>query len=378
MVNLENKKYETPQMPDQENLVSFSDQAMLKHRKNLKELSRLFNEYSEKFDNENIYKIEETFVSIEEEIQELIKKLGTQKESKEIETTLNEIDVKKNQIALLKAMLIYAIESGESVNLETIKNLKLESKASLTISEIEAIIQMAEKNWAQIPAMQKTVTEGIKKDLGDREKEQEFIVLRYKGQVIGFLRFEKIDEDTVYTGSLNIFKELRGLKIAEQSLLEIIREKGKEKNVRATVSPRIQAGTCYIEKIGFVGTGYELDYHQTGEPMIEIEINQEKNSQYAYRQADEQGKMLKTAQDIMAEWQGNTFEDGQENIILKYDFSNSREFQEYHQTMQKLLGSGEYAMTRYFRDAKEKGDAGYMVLEKTVQSKRSPKTIKDL
>ncbi|MDD4611224.1 MAG: hypothetical protein PHU73_04725, partial [Patescibacteria group bacterium] len=210
-----------------------------------------------------------------------------------------------------------------------------------------------------------TVVEGLEKDLKSKEKEQEFVILKYKDEIIGFLRFEKIDDNNVIFGSFNIFKDLHGLKIAEQTLLEIVKEKVKEKNIRATVSPRIRIGTCYIEKTGFVGTGYIPNYHQTGEPLIEIEIDEEKNSRFEYRRANEEGKMLNSPKDIISQWQNNDYQTGQETIILKYNFKNPEEFQEYHEAMQKLLGEKKYVLTRYFQDVKEKGDIRYLVLEKT-------------
>lgn len=277
------------------------------------------------------------------------------------------IDLKNNKadIALLASVLRVAKSEGQPIDIEKLQNLNLETKSSLSPEEIEDIIKMSEENWQQIPALQKTVTEDLKNDLKSQEKEQEFIVLKYKGETIGFLRFEKRDNKTIYAGSLNVYKELRGLKIAEQSLLEIIKEKSKEKIVHATASPKIQAGTCYIEKTGFVGTGYIPDYHNSGEPLIEIEIDLEKNKNYSYREEDEQGEMLKTLKDIISEWQGNKYQDNQDIIILKYDFSNPEEFKKYHEDMQKLLNSNDYVMTRYFKDAKkEDKDERYLVLEK--------------
>lgn len=295
-----------------------------------------------------------------------------------VETLLSDLEKSKTEIILLAA----ALKSG--VKIEQIKDWEVVEKEHPDDDEKKEMIAMAERNWDQIKNIKGAVLDGYKKSLSD-DKKRKWYIAKFKGRVASSLGFMPTECGTLYAGSFNVDPEARGLGIGDEMMDSALREESKGHVLEATVSPRIKAGTAYVERTGFVIDGMIADYHQTGEPLFTIRLDNEKNPKYAYRN---EGKDEPIDEEHLKK-QCWTHEDitpliGQESFVLKFDMQ--KDFERMKKVMQELLvaknddmentegdnTTSKYIITRYFRDKKEKSslaseDVRYFVFEKISQ-----------
>ncbi len=289
-----------------------------------------------------------------------------------------ELERTKGELIILTTILKKAKTEGQDIKFNLIKDINLEINRpgeEIQEKDKQQIIEIAQVNWQeQNPAIADAVIKGLKDSLQDT-KNQKCYTLKYKNEVIGFIRFEPTIENKLYVGSLNIVKDLRGLNVGDNLMDASIEREAKASVLEATASPRISAGCNYIDKLGFVATGIIPNYHQTSEPLFTIELNKARNSQFVYKKDD-----IKLEQ-IKSQVQNYNNIDrllGQETIVLKFDVD--KEFDEYQKVLNKLLikmddvnqpvdsqsGKDKYIITRYFPDQEksEKGNIRYLVFEK--------------
>lgn len=291
-------------------------------------------------------------------------------------------DDKENTGKGFLAFVLYsAKKQGYKIDYKKIKNLghSIDDFGSdMNTEDKQDVLEMARENWEkQNPKMADTVIEGLEKSLRNTFG-QKCYLLKYNNKVVSFIRFEPIDDETYYCGSFNVEKILRGLGLGDEMMVMAIKNEAEKKKIEATVSPRLQAGTCYVEKIGFVLDGYIADYHGTGEPLFSMKMDKEKNENYAYRKGKENA--INEEQIKKQCWTQENLNQmiGAETIVLKFDMEN--EFEKMHAAMQKLLVAkndegknvkgqnmeNKYAATRYFQEDKndKNNQARYFVFEK--------------
>jgi len=289
-----------------------------------------------------------------------------------------ELERTKGELIILTTILKKAKMEGQDIKLNLIKDINLEINRpgeEIQEKDKQQIIEIAQENWQeQNPAIADAVINGLKDSLQDT-KNQKCYTLKYKNEVIGFIRFEPTEENKFYVGSLNIAKDLRGLNVGDNLMSASIAREAETNVLEATASPRISAGCNYIDKLGFVVTGIISNYHQTGEPLFTIELNKERNSQFVYK------KDYIELEEIKSQVQDYRNIDrliGKKTIILKFDVD--KEFDEYQQILNRLLimmhdvgqpvdsqsGKDKYIITRYFpdQDKSEKRNLRYLVFEK--------------
>lgn len=295
-----------------------------------------------------------------------------------IDGLLLELERTKGELIVLTTILKKAKTECQDIKFNLVKDINLKiNKPGEEISDDDKrqIIEIARANWQeQNPAIAGAVVKGLQDSLRNT-KNQKCYTLKYKNEVIGFIRFEPTTENKLYVGSLNIVKDLRGLNVGNNLMDASIAREAEANVLEATASPRISAGCNYIDKLGFVVTGIIPNYHQTGEPLFTIELNKARNSQFLYKKDDIKLEQIKS--------QVQNYNDidrllGQKTIVLKFDVD--KEFDEYQKVLNKLLikmndvnqlvdsksGEDKYIITRYFPDQEksEKGNIRYLVFEK--------------
>ncbi len=295
-----------------------------------------------------------------------------------INSLILELERTKGELIILTTILKKIKTEGQDINFNLIKDINLEINRpgeEIQEKDKQQIIEIAQGNWQeQNPAIADAVIKGLIESLQDT-KNQKCYTLKYKNEVIGFIRFEPTIDNKLYVGSLNIVKDLRGLNVGNNLMDASIAREAETNVLEATASPRISAGCNYIDKLGFVATGIIPNYNQTGEPLFTIELHKARNSQFVYKKDDIKLEQIKNqAQDY------NNIDRllGQETIVLKFDVD--KEFNQYQKVLNKLLikmsdvdqpvdsqpGKDKYIITRYFPDQEksEKGNVRYLVFEK--------------
>lgn len=291
-----------------------------------------------------------------------------------VEALLSDLEKSKIEIILLAA----ALKSG--VTIEQIKDWEVVEKEHPDDDEKKEMIEMAERNWDQIKNIKGAVLDGYKKSLSD-DKKRKWYIAKFKGKVASSLGFSPTERGTLYAGSFNVDPDARGLGIGDEMMERALKKESEENILEATVSPRLKAGTAYVERTGFVIDGMIADYHQTGEPLFTICLDNEKNPKYAYRN---EGKSEPIDEEHLKKqcWTHEGIKPlvGQESFVLKFDMQN--DFERMKKVMQELLVAKndgmentegdkpvpKYVITRYFREDKEnkERDTRYFVFEKIV------------
>lgn len=306
--------------------------------------------------------------------------IGGLASEEKIQQLLSDLENSKIGIDFLAAALRSFKISGEKVDLETIRELDFSVKdfgQEFSDEEKEEMRVIAEINWRQNPNMKDVVVGSFAKSLEDAN--QKFYVLKYQGKVVSFVRFEKTDQGKLYAGSFNVYPDARSTGIGEEMMNRALKKEAQENILEATVSPRIPAGTAYVERVGFVVDGIIANYHETGEPLFNIELDNAKNLGYRYRN---EGKELSISEEeIKAQVESSeNLEDiiGKDVIVFKFDML--ADFERMKETMGKMLiakddngknikegEENKYIITRYFKESKEKENVRYFVLERISQ-----------
>ena len=292
-------------------------------------------------------------------------------DEQKIETFLSDLEKSKTEIVLLAT----ALKSGAT--LEQLKGWEVSIVRNPDERQQTQMIEIEERNWTQIEKMKDKVVASFKAAFEDGQ-EREWYVAEFEQQVASFLAFTRTKHGTLYFGSFNVDFEARGLGIGNVMMDKVVAEKARCNILEATASPRIPAGTAYVERMGFVIDGIIANYHKTGEPLFCIKADKQKNSTYQYRN---EGKEIEIGEEAIKKQALELVEVesliGTESFVLKFDMEN--DFANMKATMKKLLiakdDEGEeitgqmtenkYLITRYFKDKNEtEKDVRYFLFEK--------------
>ena len=163
---------------------------------------------------------------------------------------------------------------SEGISLEQIKDVTLESTNDREkISEYkEEMLKIFEANRATYPKeLLKETMEEFKEALNTPEN-KEFFILKDKEDILGFMRFDKLENGNLYAGSLNTRNEIHGLAIGGALLKDLLIKKSKENNIEAVVYENNPMLEKYVTEYGFKIIGEIENYKGTGQKFYKIEI----------------------------------------------------------------------------------------------------------
>ncbi|MFA7208809.1 MAG: GNAT family N-acetyltransferase [Parcubacteria group bacterium] len=305
----------------------------------------------------------------------------------DIAELIEKLKSKRTEIILLSSFLKSLKQSGQEIDFEMIRDLDLEVSGfgeGLDEEDARKAVAMTRENWlGQVPALAGVYAgEKLEADLLENPERFECYALKYQGELIAFMKFARLGENELFASSFGVSKDLHGLKIGTEMLEKIIQDKAKKNVIRATTSPRIAVGTAYVEKYGFVIDGIVPDLQGTGEPVINITLDQKANKDYSFRDEGKEKEDARSYPELaaMAQDYGNLDAlIGDETIVLRFDVQ--KDFFGFQEALKKLLpekDSGgkiignqnlenKYVATRYFQDKSQKdADVRYLVFEKNT------------
>lgn len=322
-------------------------------------------------------------VSLLNRLAGVIREFSSQaKEGYDVENFSRELSRIKPEILFLASLLKSVKENEYDLDWSLIKDFELSMKPleeDLPDGDKREILSMAEENWHSFgnPKMAEAVVEGLKASL-DKASEQICYVLKYKGEVAAFVRFELTDHGTLYAGSLNVSQKLHGLNIGNEMMEQAIKREAASSVLEATASIKIPAGCAYVEKLGFVADGLIEDYHGSGESLFSIRLDEEKNLGYRLRsEGKEIGLGIDSLRELAIPCEKAGEHLGEPIIVLRCDLSH--DFFLYEQVLRSLLPSKnengqlieaegkeklDYLLTRYFPGKDEDGDIRYLAFER--------------
>jgi len=297
-------------------------------------------------------------------------------DDKENEKLIKELKKNGIELDILSTILKSFSPQGQKINIKTIKNLNCKVKEfgeCLSPKDVKEILEITEENWkGQNKKLAPLVIAELKEELKNSENLKIYI-LEYFGDILSFIKFKPLAENTLYVGSLNVEPELRGMGFGQGMMINALATESANNTLVATVSPRLQAGCTYVESFGFIIDGLISNYHRTGELLFTITLEKLGNFRYQLRNFD---KKLKK-DEIIKRYHNNTYTVGQEIIILKYNMV--KDYNSFKSVVQRLLINkndlstipssinceSKYIISRYFQTENNKGnDIRYFVLEK--------------
>ncbi len=320
---------------------------------------------------------------IEKLIHKIILKINNpEKNEDDVDFLIDYLKNISNEEEILLATLRAAKLEGFDLNLEDIKKLNLSIKQphynDLTDNKKQEIIDIARANWESFgnSKMAKVVIDDLKKSLENMDG-QKWYLLKYNHKIIGFVRFEPTNHDTTYAGSFNVSQDLRGLNIGNRMMEKALIKEGENSVLEASASVKIPAGCAYVEKVGFVADGLIEDYHNTGETLFSIKLDNEKNKTYHYRPEEKTNQAeLEPNSLIGIAIEPNKITTALNRPVIVVKCNLTKDFSSYQKVLTTLLPKCDdnlnqlektetkYTMTRYWQDKSSADDIRYLVFEK--------------
>jgi ribosomal protein S18 acetylase RimI-like enzyme len=184
-------------------------------------------------------------------------------------------------ILMFSSIFKAAVKTGVEFKLEDVAGLDVTSfKGNELPEEIRTSLkEITAANWLVRGEVGKNVVGGFNSVVDQGGEERMWHILRRGNEVVSFVRFDGIqksgDEQLhEYAGSFNVHPAYRGSAIGEAMMNEVLIEESRRAVLHATMDPRIDVGTRYVEDIGFLVTGVAENYLDTAESFFEITADQ--------------------------------------------------------------------------------------------------------
>ncbi|KKS82787.1 MAG: hypothetical protein UV58_C0005G0041 [Candidatus Wolfebacteria bacterium GW2011_GWC1_43_10] len=187
---------------------------------------------------------------------------------------LGELEKIKTETLLFLSSFRALKKGGHGIDFETIKDIEFRSVEGAEISpkDIERMREIYRGNYASQPELCEKLLEVFDQALNNPKTA--FYILRYKGEIVSFLRFDEGEkEDRLYLGSVNVAPDFRGSAIGEAIMEKTVDMKAKESVLDADCNALSDIGAHYLET-GFVAVRL---YDYAGVPSFQIERNDRKN-----------------------------------------------------------------------------------------------------
>jgi hypothetical protein len=302
-------------------------------------------------------------------VQEIILKfsdrLGDAKnDQKEIEELLIDLEKTKAEIILFKNVFKQIKKEYPEMSFDYFKSLDLAFQGSdaITESDKETMIKILTKNYSDLNE-RKIALAGMEKGL--RNQNTVFEILRRKGEIVSFLRFDRRydEQGTVinsYFGSFNTDADFQGAAIGDVMLKECLNEEAESFTIEAHTVPHKMITSKYIEDAGFIVETIELNYMNTGKDIFQIKRDDRINGQYKYRgrfEIDIKKELGALAEDFTGSAVGKQFlKIGVDKLGDSSVLEKIKMFMEKHNLV----------ITRYFPDNKKQPEYFVAVFEKKI------------
>ncbi len=177
---------------------------------------------------------------------EFAKRKNIELSGEEVEAQLEKI---KTDTLLLASTLRTIKNSTQKINLEDVKNMSLESdteSANVNDDDKNEMFRIYSENYSSLPGVQQKLLKSLEDSL-DSDKSH-FAILRYKGKLTGFYRFDEISEDELHLAAFNLDSEFRGSGLGEAMMLEKLDQLSQEKSLVGECNAHARIGAKYIDK----------------------------------------------------------------------------------------------------------------------------------
>lgn len=143
----------------------------------------------------------------------------------------------------------------EQITLEDVRDLSIEYTplSDLTDADRSDVRALTDGQWAKKPSEELFPA---------KEDAYTFFLLRYRGRVAGFARFETLSSEKKHVNFFCMDERLRGSGIGEQLLQEMLERLSKTGPILGEADPGAPVAGMYIERFGFVCTHIEHEQRE--------------------------------------------------------------------------------------------------------------------
>lgn len=276
---------------------------------------------------------------------------------------LVDLEEARGDILLFAETLRTIKEAGGEISVDDFQKFHSETLLSDELSELQKteMLKIMEQNYSasehndQSETMSKLrpmVLASLQEAFSNPDTE--FQIVKYDDQIIGFMRFDRKDSQTLHAGSFNIRSYIRGSKIGSAALEASLEQKSRDCVILAEASPKLSITTRYIgPRFGFIASDI-VEAGGTGEVGFEMERDDKINPHY-------QG-FSQTPQNPVELAEAINSQPDQEIIELFFNLEEDYEkFIEYAKTM---FRERDYVLTSYTRKGLTQG----ATFEKRIES----------
>lgn len=184
------------------------------------------------------------------------------------------------EVLLFSSIFQTALKSSAISEITDVASFDINKVSNQDLSTIEKneMFGVVAQNWLSRGAIGAEVLSNFKKTIDEAGSFKKWSILKKDKRIISFVGFENLDSKDgrphVYAGSFNVDAKFRGSSIGEIMIREVLIQESKRAVLHATMDPRIDVGTRYVEDIGFLVTGVAENYLDTAESFFEITADQ--------------------------------------------------------------------------------------------------------
>ena len=213
------------------------------------------------------------------------------------------------------------------------------------------MIEIAKENWTE-SAYRTVVIKGLEAKLDPKTTGTKFTIFKKNGNILAFMRFDRLKDGDLYAGSLNIPPALRGSAIGEAFLKTCIEQEGRNHAIHADFFPEIDAGMMYVERLGWMITGIEeVGVNEKKPPVRRCKIawDQKVQPQLSSRESNVTKEYLMS----LAETDGGRY------VVKRFHFPQDQK--RFLDTIEQVT-SKHMVASRYFSDPSDT-NTRYLVFE---------------
>ncbi|MBD3251404.1 GNAT family N-acetyltransferase, partial [Candidatus Uhrbacteria bacterium] len=162
------------------------------------------------------------------------------------------------------------------VPFEELRGVEMQQRLPKELSDEdqESMMRIAQENWKDVKLKHAALT-SLEEKFASEDDQTRFHLLKKDGKILGFVRFDDLENGDLYAGSLNISPTLRGSAIGEALLNEVMVREGEDRPIHAHADPTASVLTAYIERFGFVIEGTEEVEIRPGQIVSGVRIRKD-------------------------------------------------------------------------------------------------------
>jgi len=160
----------------------------------------------------------------------------------------------------------------------------------LSLDEKKEILEISAENYSKNVDQQEDVKNGILKSFENKDKTQWYLLKREsdgtkKQKIITCMRFDKLDENSVYAGSFNVSRDFRGSALGGAMYNNVIEGLARFNKIKAVAEVDKQATAFYLKNGGFVVEDVFTN-NKTGIDYFNITRDDKNNNKYKTRSSE--------------------------------------------------------------------------------------------